>query len=144
MGSGQQGALLLSEFVKRNYSGRVVEVGCGRRSRTAFILTRSLGIIVTDILESEAVDECIKPFYIKDDITSPDLNLYQNAQLLYSLRPPLEIQRSILRVALSVKADALLKPLDDEIIDGLRTCLKNYKGLAFYHFKAACIPISKC
>ena len=135
---------MLSEFVKRNYSGRVVEVGCGRRSRTAFILTRSLDIIVTDILESEAVDGCIKPFYIKDDITSPDLNLYQNAQLLYSLRPPLEIQHSILRVALSVQADVLLKPLDDEIMDGLRARLKNYKGIAFYHFKADCIPISKC
>ncbi|MGZ4901872.1 MAG: UPF0146 family protein [Halobacteriota archaeon] len=144
MGLSQKHALSLSEFVKRNYSRRVVEVGCGKRSRTAFILTRSLDIIVTDILESEAVDGCIKPFYIKDDITSPDLNLYYNAQLLYSIRPPLEIQHSILNVARIVQADVLIKPLDDEIIDILRMYLKNHKGIAFYHFQAERAQSSRC
>ncbi|MGZ7145242.1 MAG: UPF0146 family protein [Halobacteriota archaeon] len=136
MGLSQQGSLLLSEFITRNYSRRIVEVACGRYSRVAFTLSQSVEIRATDVLESEAVDERIRPLYYKDDIMSPDLRLYQNAQLLYSIRPPLEIQHGILNVARAVHADVLVKPLSDEIIDALRAYLRNYRGIAFYHFRA--------
>ncbi len=91
---------------------------------------------MTDVLESEAVDGCIRPIYAKDDITSPDLRLYQNVQLLYSIRPPLEIQRGILNVAQVVHADVLIKPLGDEITEALRAFLRNYRGIVFYYFRA--------
>ncbi len=127
---------MLSEFIKCHYSRRIVEVACGKHSRVAFTLSRSLEIVATDVLESEAVDECIRPLYAKDDITSPDLRLYQNAQLLYSIRPPLEIQRGILNVAQVVHADVLIKPLGDEITEALRAFLRNYRGIVFYYFRA--------
>ncbi len=132
----RQGLLLLSEFIHHHYPERVVEVACGKRSSVAVILARSLNVIATDVLESQAVDQHLRPLYVKDDITSPNLALYQNAQLLYSIRPPLEIQEDILNVAHAVYADVLIKPLDDEVTDVLRTHLRNYYGIAFYHVRA--------
>ncbi len=132
-------SLLLAEFIKRNYSGRIVEVGCGKRSRVAFILSRSLDVTATDILENETVDECIVPLYTKDDILAPDLKLYQNSQLLYSIRPPVEIQHGILHTARTVQADVLIKPLDDEIVEPLQAFLRNYRGIAFYHYRTGVI-----
>ncbi len=135
MSISQQGSLLLSKFIKRNYSRRVVEVGCGKHSRVASALSRSLEIIATDVLESEAVDDRIRPLYTKDDITSPDLQLYRNSQLLYSIRPPLEIQHGMLNVAQVVHADVLIKPLGNEITEVMQAYLRNYHGIAFYHFR---------
>ncbi len=136
VGLRQQGSLLLSEFIRRNYSKRVIEVACGKYSHVAFLLSQSLSVVVTDILNREVVDERIKPLYVKDDITSPDLGLYQNAQLLYAMRPPLEIQHAILHVAHVVHADILIKSLNDEILDALQASLRNYQGVAFYHIRA--------
>ncbi len=135
MGLSQKRALLVSKFIKHNYSRRVVEVGCGRHSPVAFTLARHLEVTAIDILESETVDERIRVLYTKDDVMSPDLTLYQNSQLLYSLRPPLEIQCGILNVAQVVQADVLIMPLGDEIVEALSGFLRNYYGLALYHLQ---------
>ncbi len=141
VGLSQRSSTLLAEFIKRNYSQKIVEIACGTYSQVAFTLSQSLQVVATDVLERAAVDERIKPLYVKDDVTSPDLRLYQNAQLLYSIRPPLELQHAILNVAHIVHADVLIKHLGDEIIDTLRTSLRNYEGLACYHVRAgAALP----
>ena len=51
-----------------------------------------------------------------DDITNPDLNIYRDASLIYSIRPPEELQQHIKVVAEAVGADLIIKPLSTEFI----------------------------
>ncbi len=54
---------------------------------------------------------------VVDDITNPDLSIYKDATLIYSIRPPEELQNHIKRVAESVGADLIIKPLSTEFIN---------------------------
>jgi uncharacterized protein len=128
-------AEVLQEFIKNNYSRTIVEVGCGRYSAIALALRRFVKVIATDILETDAVDCQLEPIYIKDDITCPNLRLYLGASLMYSIRPPLEIQQSILDLSERIGADALIKPFGSEIIADTRLSLRSCRGLPLYLFR---------
>lgn len=130
-------AQILVEFIRNIYSTMIVEVGCGRYSATAQALRPFFKVTAMDILEREDVDCRLKPIYVKDDITSPDLRLYRGASLIYSVRPPLEIQRSIVDLAERLDADALIKPLGSEIVADRRLNLYNCRGLPLYIFRRA-------
>ncbi|HYB59823.1 MAG TPA: UPF0146 family protein, partial [Candidatus Acidoferrales bacterium] len=130
-------AQTLASFIQNNYSTTIAEVGCGRYSATAQALRPFFKVIATDILERQDVDNRMKPIYAKDDVQSPDLRLYRGANLVYSVRPPLEIQPSILDLSERLGADALIKPFGSEIIADRRLSLCNCRGLAFYLFRHA-------
>jgi uncharacterized protein len=120
----------LSDYIIVNYknASRIVEVGVGRFPLVALTLQEHLNmdIIMTDI----------KPYHdqvVVDDITNPDLNLYKGASLIYSLRPPEELQQHIKEVAESVGADLILKPISTEFIKpDMDMKLINYKSAVFY------------
>jgi hypothetical protein len=128
-------AKLLTEFIRNNYAASVVEVGCGRYSATAHALRSVFKVTATDILEKEYIDRRLRHIYVKNDITRPDLSLYRGANLIYSIRPPLEIQQNIVDLSEQLNADALIKPLGSEIIADRRLNLCNYRGLPFYLFR---------
>ena len=125
-------AEVLREFIKNNYSRMIVEVGCGRFSDIAVALRAYFKVIATDILETGAVDCRLAPIYVKDDITCPDLRLYRGASLIYSIRPPIEIQPSILDLSERIGADALIKPFGSEIIEDTRLQLHSCRGLPMH------------
>lgn len=132
---GIRGAADLANFIARNYSGRVVEVGAGHRADVALILTQcsSLSVVVTDIEE-----RLLEGLHVeKDDIFSPRLDLYRGASLLFSIRPPLELQLAMGRAAARVGADVLIRPLDDEVADlpGFVRRLVNAGEARFYLFR---------
>ncbi|MGZ4863141.1 MAG: UPF0146 family protein [Halobacteriota archaeon] len=128
-------AEVLVDFIKANYSNMVVEVGCGRFSAVAVALRPFFKVTSTDLLEIDAVDCRLAPIYVKDDITSPVLRVYQGASLLFSSRPPLEIQSNILALSELIGADALIKPFGSEIIDDVRLTLLSFRGLPLYLFR---------
>ena len=53
-----------------------------------------------------------------DDITQPDLWLYEGLDFIYSVRPPLELVPYMARLAEAVSADLLVKPLASEYPGG--------------------------
>ncbi len=117
----------LAEYIAKNYNGKVVEVGIGYYFKVAEYLTkRGLKVIATDIKPLNAPVD----FYV-DDIRNPRIEIYQDSTLIYSIRPPLEIVKDILRVSRIVGADCIIKPLYG---DYLNVKPKNYKGLSFYIF----------
>ena len=128
-------AEVLREFIKNNYSRMIVEVGCGRFSAVAVALRACFKVTATDILETDAVDCRLAPIYVKDDITCPDLRLYRGANLIYSIRPPLDIQPSILDLSERIGADALIKPFGSEIIEDMRLHLRSCRGLPVHLFR---------
>lgn len=128
-------AEVLTDFIKTNYSKMIVEVGCGRFSAVAVALQPFFKVTATDLLEIDAVDCRLAPVYVKDDVTSPVLGVYQGAGLIFSSRPPLEIQSNILALCERIGADALIKPFGSEIIEDVRLTLRNFRGLPLYLFR---------
>ena len=128
-----RGADDLAQFIARNYSGRVVEVGAGYALEVALGLkARGLDVVLTDkeerILGGLRVE--------KDDIFSPRLELYRGASLLYSIRPPLELQLAMALLAAKLGADILIRPLQDEVaeLSGFARRLVNRGEARFYLF----------
>ncbi len=122
--------LRLADYISRNYSGKVVEVGIGNFTAVAEELSSSgFSVVATDIVEKK-VPEGIE-FYV-DDIRNPKLEIYENANLVYSIRPPPEIAKDVVRVSKAVGADCIIKPLYGDYFEGE---LVNYKGLPFYLYR---------
>jgi uncharacterized UPF0146 family protein len=131
--SSLRGAEDLAEFIGKYYSGRIVEVGAGHESAVArLLLAHGLDVVLTDrgerLLDGMRVE--------KDDVFAPRMELYQGASLLYSIRPPLELQIAMGDVAARVGADVLIRPLQDEVAEltGFERKLVNVGEARFYLF----------
>jgi len=130
-----RGADDLAQFIARNYSGRVVEVGAGYSLEVALGLQAwGLDVVLTDKEERILAGLRVE----KDDIFSPCQELYRGASLLYSIRPPLELQLAMGLLALELRADALVRPLMDEVAElpGFARRLVNSGEARFYLFSA--------
>jgi len=78
-----------------------------------------------------------------DDIFDPTPELYRGACLIYSIRPPVEMQPAMGRLALSIGADLIIRPLGDEIVSlpGLKRRLVNLGEARFYLYQARIRPL---
>ncbi|MEE8358486.1 MAG: UPF0146 family protein [Candidatus Hydrothermarchaeales archaeon] len=124
------------EYIINNYQGaqKIIEVGVGSRSDVLEELDKALDaqVIGTDIKPDD-------PKIVADDITNPDLRIYENADLIYSLRLPIELHPYIEKVANIAGSDLIIKPLSTEYVDHKNKFkevkLVNYKSVFFYLFK---------
>lgn len=128
----------IANYIAEKYrsAGKIIEVGVGRVPGVAIELQRLLPaceLIVTDVAEPPALPEQVK--FVRDDITKPDLRIYEGAALIYAVRPPPELQPYLLEVARGVGADLLIKPLAGESMPLRGGTLINYQGIAFYVFE---------
>ena len=107
----------------------------GNRPEIAIALKGRLDMVVTDIYNKEYAG--IR--FFKDDIFSPDIGIYRNAALIYSIRPPIDIQEAIAKIAKQVGSDMLIRPFGNEKADLdsiCRSCdLVNYGCARFYIYK---------
>lgn len=126
----------LAEYILRNYRGKVVEVGVGSRPEVALLLKEGMDVIVTDI--SEQAYAGLR--FFRDDIFAPDIGIYKDAALIYSIRPPIDMQEAIAKTAREVGADLLIRPFGSEKADlrrAYKNCrLLNYNSTRFYLYKA--------
>ncbi len=122
-----------TEYIINNYknSQKIIEVGVGKILEPSDILKEKLPNTEIKLVDIYPSNENI----IKDDITKPTDNIYENADLIYSIRPPEELQKDILHLGLKYNSDILIKPLfTEEINYNLQQKLKlvNFKRTAFY------------
>lgn len=125
-----------TEYIINNYkdSTKIVEVGIGK-------VTEPNNILKDKLPNTQVIGVDIYPCndnIIQDDITSPRDEIYEDADLIYSIRPPEELQRSIVRLALKYDCDCIIKPLStEEIVVELQSRLRlvNYKRSVFYVLK---------
>lgn len=112
-----------------NGNVRIAEIGVGKFSMIADMLSEreNITLIKTDITPA---DESI----IRDDITSPDLDLYRDIDIIYSIRPPSELQPYLVKLAQEVDAQLIIKPLTNEDLNTgrVKMKLKNFKKASFY------------
>ena len=71
---------------------------------------------------------------IRDDITNPNLDLYRDTDIIYSIRPPSELQPYLVKLALETGSQLIIKPLTNEDLNTgkVKMKLKNYKKASFY------------
>lgn len=122
----------LAEFIRSHYRGKVVEVGAGFVADVASRL-KTLELVVTDLEERD-----VEGIHVQaDDVFSPRIEIYEGASLIYSLRPPLELQIAMGEVAREVGADVLVRPLGDEVaqLKGFSRTLVNSGDSVFYLFE---------
>ncbi len=127
-----RGGADLARFILARYSGKVVEVGVGCVPEVALLLAPHIEVLATEKTGRSVGDL----FVVADDIFSPNLDLYQEASLIYSIRPPLEMQIAMGKLAHKVGADVIVRPLADEVarISGFSRTLINEGEARFYLF----------
>ena len=108
---------------------KICEIGVGKFTRVFDYLNKqdNVEIIKTDISPNDSS-------VIKDDVTKPDLKLYKNLDIIYSIRPPSELQPHIIDLALKANTKLIIKPLFNEDINSknVKLTLKNYNKASFY------------
>jgi uncharacterized protein len=120
----------LAHYIINNYSkaNKIIEVGVGRFPEVALILEEYLNIdiIMTDIKPSHTE-------IIKDDITKPNLKIYNNSSLIYSIRPPPELHPYLINLAKKILSDLIILPVSTELINtNKKMTLVNYKKAYFF------------
>ncbi|HEY9245711.1 MAG TPA: UPF0146 family protein [Candidatus Methanoperedens sp.] len=132
----------LAEYILNNYRNKVVEVGVGNQPYVALLLKDRMDVVITDVspcLDREVFQNSGIRFYM-DDILNPDARIYKNSSLIYSIRPPIDLQEAIARTAKEAGADLLIRPFGDEKADLARIfrnySLKNFKKARFYLYRA--------
>ena len=125
-------AEFIKNFAEENSCKKIAEVGIGFKFDIAKELNKYFDLIVVDINE-KAVENAkligLKAY--KDDLFNPNTKLYKNIDLIYSIRPPRDLQPFILDLSKEINANLIIRPLLSEMpIKELK--LKNYKGEVFY------------
>lgn len=110
-------------------SVKVVEIGVGKFHGISDYLKEknNVELIMTDIdPNTEEV--------IKDDVFKPNLELYKNTDIIFSIRPPSEIQEAIMNLRDKLNCTLIIKPLfnEDLNIKNKKMKLKNYGRASFY------------
>ncbi|MCC7552913.1 MAG: hypothetical protein KO202_00245 [Methanobacteriaceae archaeon] len=122
----------LGEYIlsfKKKTPLKIVEIGVGKFSKTYDFLMKKKDV---DIIKTD-----INPFdnsVIKDDISNPNMNLYEDIDIIYSIRPPSEIHPYLMNLRDKINSILIIKPLFNEDINikNKEMKLKNYKKASFY------------
>lgn len=125
----------IAEYILNNYRNKVVEVGVGSLPHVAMLLKDKLDVVVTDVNEQNHAG--IK--FFRDNIFAPDIEVYRNASLIYSIRPPVDFQEAMAEVAKEAGADLLIRPFGNEKAElgrYFKECkLVNYRKARFYLYR---------
>ena len=108
---------------------RICEIGVGKFTQVFDYLSKQDNI---EIFKTDISPEDLS--VIKDDVTKPNLELYKDVDIIYSIRPPSELQPYIIDLALKANTKLIIKPLFNEDLNSKRVQLKlkNYKKASFY------------
>ena len=108
---------------------KVVEIGVGKFHGISDYLKEkdNVELIMTDI--NPNTEEVIK-----DDVFKPNLEFYKNTDIIFSIRPPSEIQEAIMNLRDKLNCTLIIKPLfnEDLNIKNKKMKLKSYGRASFY------------
>ena len=121
----------IAEYILQNYSRKVVEVCVGNYFKVAERIAEKLDVVCVDWKIPKKMPKVKTELrFVVDDVMEPNLSIYEGSELIYSLRPPLELYYYIVRISEAVGADCLIRPFGNEFSNEGR--LINYKGERFY------------
>ena len=124
--------LAIENSEKTGKKTKMVEIGVGKFQTISKNLSKNekIDLIMTDI---NPANEDI----VKDDVFNPDMSIYEDADILFSIRPPGELQEAIMKIRDQVNATLIIKPLfnEDLNIKNQKMKLKNYNRASFYIYE---------
>ena len=101
----------IGRYIAGNYS-HAVEVGIGKNTVAAEILSRAGTLFrSTDVKKMPIPDDLA---FITDDVFSPDISLYQGADVMYAIRPAIEMIPPLITLAWKVNCDLIVYHLGFE------------------------------
>ncbi len=111
---------------------KIVEIGAGKFQTISKNLSKNENIEVT-MTDIDPANEDI----VKDDVFNPNMSIYEDADILFSIRPPAEMQEAIMKIRDEVNATLIIKPLfnEDLNIKTQKMRLKNYNRASFYIYE---------
>jgi uncharacterized UPF0146 family protein len=105
------------EYITGKYD-YAVEIGIGHFPDVALALVgKGVEVLATDIRQFQYRGLKV----VVDDVTDPDLSLYNRVHVIYALRPPVELVPYMVRLAKAVSTDLIVKPLASEYPGGQLT-----------------------
>jgi uncharacterized UPF0146 family protein len=139
MGSYKHIETCIGEYIAKHYTD-TVEVGIGKNTEVARILLNA-GIRV----RSTDVKECGVPGWLCftiDDVFSPDTSLYKGADIIYSIRPAVEMIHPLIALARTINCDLIVYHLGFE-------CYGNGGekidcGVLLHRYFRASEPVKQC
>ncbi len=124
--------LAIENSKKTGKKTKIVEIGVGKFQTISKNLSKNenIELIMTDI---DPANEDI----VKDDVFNPDMSIYEDADILFSIRPPGELQEAIMKIRDEINATLIIKPLfnEDLNIKTQKMKLKNYNRASFYIYE---------
>jgi uncharacterized protein len=101
----------IGRYIAGNYA-HAVEVGIGKNPAAAQILSGA-GILLcsTDIYPLPGCDD---PAFVVDDVFSPDLSHYKGADVIYAIRPAIEMIPPLITLAERINCDLIVYHLGFE------------------------------
>ena len=124
--------LAIENSEKTGKKTKIVEIGIGKFQTISKNLSENenIELIMTDI---DPANENI----IKDDVFNPNMDLYENVDIIFSIRPPAELQEAIMKIRDKVNAILIIKPLFNEDLNmkTQKMKLKNYNRASFYIYE---------
>ena len=124
--------LAIENSEKTGQKTKIVEIGAGKFQTISKNLSENenIDIVMTDI---DPANENI----IRDDVFNPNMNIYKDADILFSIRPPAELQEAIMKIRDDVNATLIIKPLFNEDLNmkTKKMKLKNYNRASFYIYE---------
>lgn len=124
--------LAIENSQKTGEKTKIVEIGVGKFQTISNNLSKNENIELT-MTDIDPANEQI----IKDDVFNPNITLYENADILFSIRPPAEIQEAIMKIRDKVNATLIIKPLFNEDLNmkTQKMKLKNYNRASFFIYE---------
>lgn len=124
--------LAIENSEKTGKKTKIVEIGAGKFQTISKNLSENenIDIVMTDI---DPANENI----IKDDVFNPNMSIYNGADILFSIRPPAELQEAIMKIRDEVNATLIIKPLFNEDLNmkTKKMKLKNFNRASFYIYE---------
>ena len=124
--------LAIENSEKTGKKTKIVEIGAGKFQTISKNLSENenIDIVMTDI---DPANENI----IRDDVFNPNMNIYKDADILFSIRPPAELQEAIMKIRDNANATLIIKPLFNEDLNmkTKKMKLKNYNRASFYIYE---------
>ncbi|HUW85995.1 MAG TPA: UPF0146 family protein [Methanoregula sp.] len=111
MGSYKHIETCIGEYIAKHYTN-VVEVGIGKNTVAARILHDTGACIRSTDIRNIQIPEWL-PFST-DDVFRPDISLYEGAELIYAIRPAVEMIPPLITLARRINCDLLVYHLGFE------------------------------
>jgi hypothetical protein len=111
MGSYKHIETCIGEYIAKHYTN-TVEVGIGKNMDAARILVDTGARVRSTDVKDIIVPEWL--CFTIDDVFSPDISLYKGADVIYAIRPAIEMIPPLLTLARTINCDLIVYHLGFE------------------------------